>query len=63
MDRPPVWLEAPHEALPNPALFYVSWWAAARLKTGVPANVRKQFERMMNRSSVKKALTDEGLSH
>jgi glutathione S-transferase len=46
----------------DPALFYVSWWAAARLKTGLPTNVQKHFERMMDRASVKKALKDEGLS-
>ena len=47
----------------DPALFYVSWWAVARLKSGVPSNVQKHFERMMDRASVKKALADEGLSH
>ena len=49
-------------SLADPALFYVSWWAAARLKTGLPANVQKHFERMMARPSVKKVLEDEGLS-
>jgi glutathione S-transferase len=48
-------------SLADPALFYVSWWAVARLKSGLPANVQKHFERMMNRPSVKGALEDEDL--
>ena len=48
-------------SLADPALFYVSWWAAARLKSGLPANVQKHFERMMDRPSVKRALEDEDL--
>ena len=49
-------------SLADPALFYVSWWAAARLRTGLPTKVQKHFERMMGRPSVRKALEDEGLS-
>jgi glutathione S-transferase len=49
-------------SLADPALFYVSWWAAARLMIGLPVNVQKHFELMMARPSVKKALEDEGLS-
>jgi glutathione S-transferase len=48
-------------SLADPALFYVSWWAVARLKTGLPTNVKKHFERMMDRPSVKRALEDEDL--
>jgi glutathione S-transferase len=39
----------------DPVLFYVSWWAVARVKSGLPSNVQKHFERMMDRASVKKA--------
>ena len=48
-------------SLADPALFYVSYWAAARLKTGLPPNVGKHFARMMDRPAVRKALEDEGL--
>ncbi len=47
--------------LADPALFYVSYWAAVRLKSGLPANVRAHFDRMMERPAVQKALKDEGL--
>jgi glutathione S-transferase len=47
-------------SIADPALFYVSWWAAARLKTGLPPNVQRHFERMTGRQSVQKALKDEG---
>ncbi len=45
----------------DPALFYVCYWAAARLAMGMPAGVRKHYERMMARPAVEKALKDEGL--
>ena len=48
-------------SLADPALFYVTYWAAARLKIPLPPNVRGHFERMMDRPSVQKALKDEGL--
>ena len=48
-------------SLADPALS-TSHGGPPRLKTGLPANVRKHFERMMDRSSVRKALKDEGLS-
>jgi glutathione S-transferase len=48
-------------SLADPALFYVSFWTAARVKTDLPPHVRKHFERMMDRPSVRKALNDEGL--
>jgi len=48
-------------SIADPALFYVSWWAAARVKSGLPANVQRHYERMMSRQSVQKALRDEGL--
>jgi glutathione S-transferase len=48
-------------SIADPALFYVSWWAADRLKIGLPANVQKHFDRMSGRPAVRKALRDEGL--
>lgn len=48
-------------SIADPALFYVSWWAAARVKCGLPPNVQKHYDRMMARQSVQKALRDEGL--
>jgi len=48
-------------SLADPALFYVSWWAAARVKMGLPPNVQRHYDRMMSRQSVQKALRDEGL--
>jgi glutathione S-transferase len=48
-------------SIADPALFYVTWWAVVRLKIGLPANVQKHYERMMNRPAVRKALKDEGL--
>jgi glutathione S-transferase len=47
-------------SIADPALFYVEWWAAARLKTGLPGGVQRHYERMMARQSVQKALKDEG---
>jgi glutathione S-transferase len=48
-------------SIADPALFYVTWWAVVRLKFGVPANVQRHYDRMMNRPAVRKALKDEGL--
>jgi glutathione S-transferase len=48
-------------SIADPALFYVTFWAVARLKLGLPANVQKHFDRMMDRPAVRKALKDEGL--
>ena len=48
-------------SIADPALFYVSWWAADRLKIALPANVQKHFDRMSGRPAVRKALRDEGL--
>ncbi len=48
-------------SIADPALFYVCYWAAARLAMGMPAGVRKHYERMMARPAVEKALKDEGL--
>ncbi len=48
-------------SIADPALFYVSFWAVARLNMSLPANVRKHYDRMMGRPAVRKALRDEGL--
>ncbi len=48
-------------SLADPALFFVAYWSAARLKIPLPPNVRGHFERMMDRPSVHRALKDEGL--
>src|SRR5208283_1810337 len=48
-------------SLADPALFYVSYWAAARLAIGLPAGLSGHYERMMARPAVKRALKDEGL--
>jgi glutathione S-transferase len=45
----------------DPALFYVTFWAVVRLNLGLPANVQRHYERMMDRPAVRKALKDEGL--
>ncbi len=48
-------------SLADPALFYVCYWAAARLAIALPANLSKHYQRMTARPAVKKALKDEGL--
>ncbi len=48
-------------SIADPALFYVSFWAAERVKIGLPMNVQKHYDRMTDRPAVRKALKDEGL--
>ncbi len=48
-------------SLADPALFYPSYWASARLNIDLPANLRNHYERMMTRPAVRKALKNEGL--
>ncbi len=48
-------------SIADPALFYVCFWAAERLKIGLPINVQKHYDRMTDRPAVRKALKDEGL--
>ena len=43
------------------ALFYVSFWAAARMKMTLPANVAAHYARMKERPAVKRTLEQEGL--
>jgi glutathione S-transferase len=49
-------------SIADPALFYVSWWAAERVTSGLPPNVQRHCERMRARQSVQRALRDEGLA-
>jgi glutathione S-transferase len=44
------------------ALFYVEFWAAARMKMPLPKNCAAHYERMKNRPAVKRALDQEGLA-
>lgn len=48
-------------SIADPALFYVSYWGSERLSADLPANVRRHYDRMISRPSVKKAMKDEGL--
>ena len=43
------------------ALFYVSFWAAGRMKMPLPKNVAAHYERMKARPAVKRVLEQEGL--
>jgi len=44
------------------ALFYVEFWAAARMKMVLPKNCAAHYERMKNRPAVKRVLEQEGLA-
>lgn len=44
------------------ALFYVSFWAAGRMKMPLPKNVAAHYERMKARPAVKRVLEQEGLA-
>jgi glutathione S-transferase len=44
------------------ALFYVEFWAAARMKMALPKNCQNHYERMISRPAVKRALEQEGLA-
>ena len=48
-------------SIADAALFYVAWWAIARVKWAAPSRVAAHYERMRARPSVVKALADEGL--
>lgn len=43
------------------ALFYVEYWAAARMKMELPANCAAHFARMKARPAIARMLADEGL--
>ena len=44
------------------ALFYVTFWAAGRMKMPLPKNVAAHYERMKNRPAVKRTVEQEGLT-
>jgi glutathione S-transferase len=48
-------------SIADAALFYVSFWAIARVKWPAPARIAAHYERMRARPAVAKALADEGL--
>jgi glutathione S-transferase len=49
-------------SIADAALFYVEFWAAARLKMDLPPNVAAHYKRMLNRPAVQRTLQAEGLS-
>ena len=49
-------------SIADAALFYVTFWAAGRMKMPLPKNVAAHYERMKNRPAVKRTLEQEGLS-
>jgi glutathione S-transferase len=48
-------------SLADVAIFYPSFWAAARLRIPMPANLEAHYQRMSAGPAVVKALADEGL--
>ena len=48
-------------SIADAALFYVEFWASARLKMELPANLKAHYQRMLARPAVQKALQAEGL--
>ena len=49
-------------SIADSALFYVTFWAAARLKMDLPKNVAGFWERMKARPAVQRTLQQEGLA-
>jgi glutathione S-transferase len=49
-------------SIADAALFYVEFWASARMKMPLPKNCAAHYERMKNRPAVKRALEQEGLA-
>ena len=49
-------------SIADAALFYVVFWAAARMKMPLPKNVAAFYERMKARPAVKRTLEQEGLA-
>ena len=48
-------------SLADPAIFYPSFWAAARLNIPMPSNLEAHYRRTRARPAVARALKDEGL--
>jgi glutathione S-transferase len=49
-------------SIADAALFYVEFWAAARLKMELPPNVAAHYQRMLARPAVQRVLQQEGLA-
>ena len=49
-------------SIADAALFYVTFWAAGRMKMPLPKNVAAHYARMKNRPAVKRTLEQEGLT-
>ena len=49
-------------SIADAALFYVEFWAAARLKMDLPSNVAAHYQRMAARPAVQRTLQQEGLA-
>jgi glutathione S-transferase len=49
-------------SIADAALFYVSFWAAARLKMDLPPNVAAHYARMLARPAVARVMQKEGLA-
>ena len=48
-------------SIADAALFYVEFWAAARMKLTLPKNCAAHYERMKARPAVKRTIEQEGL--
>jgi glutathione S-transferase len=49
-------------SIADAALFYVEFWAAARLKLPLPANCAAHYQRMLARPAVQRMMQQEGLA-
>ncbi len=49
-------------SIADAALFYVEFWAAARLKIDLPSNIAAHYNRMLARPAVQRTLQQEGLA-
>ncbi len=48
-------------SIADAALFYVEFWAAARMNMTLPPNCAAHYQRMLARPAVRKAMEAEGL--
>ena len=48
-------------SIADAALFYVEFWASARLKMELPPNLKAHYQRMLARPAVQRVLKEEGL--
>lgn len=56
------WLLPTGYSVADPALFFVSYWAAKRMNMTLPPKVAAHFARMLARPAVQRALAAEGLA-